>query len=130
MVEKAVDVEAKGNLQPSSKTREIDSRCPKGYSPLFKKNKDNAYWEHHNEVSYKDKEKAKSHNPSSTNQPETQTSKKRQKCRQGGYLATRVNATEVAKKDQDKAKEMSHVKCYTCKQKGHYINKCPKKSKN
>ncbi len=29
--------------------------------------------------------------------------------------------------DKDKAKNMGHVKCYTCKQKGHYVNKCPKK---
>ncbi len=68
---------------------------------------------------------------SSTNQPQTQAFKK-DKChgsRQRGYLATGINTTEVAKKDKDKAKDLSHIKCYTCKQKGHYTNKYHKKSK-
>ncbi len=49
--------------------------------------------------------------------------------RRGGYPVIGVNATEVAKKDKDKtSKDLSHVKCYTYYQKGHYANKCPKKS--
>ena len=42
------------------------------------------------------------------------------------------NTIEVAKKnkDQNKAKDLSFIKCYTCKQKGYYANKYPKKSKN
>ncbi len=87
---------------------------------------------HHNEVSNKnkDKKKTKSHNPFSANQPQTQAFKKRQESWWGDYLATRVNATEVAKKDKDKDKDLSHVKYYTCKQKSHYANKCLKKLKN
>ncbi len=134
MVEKAIDIEAKASLQPPSGTREIDSRCPKGYRPSVKKDKDDAYRKQRNEASNRDKEKAKSHNlSSSANQPQTQASnfKKRQrKGRGGGHSAIGVNATVVAKKDKDKAKDLSHVKCYTCKQKGHYVNKCFDKPKN
>ena len=37
-----------------------------------------------------------------------------------------VNTTEVTKKDKDKdkIKDLSHIECYTCKQKGHYANMC------
>ena len=110
--------------------KEIDSRCLKKHRPSVKKNKDDTYWEHCNEA-FKDKEKAKFHSLSSTNQPQTQASKK--KKRHGswrGHPATGVNATEVAKKDKDKAKDLSQIKCYTYKQKGHYANKCFKKPKN
>ncbi len=37
VVEKAGDVEAKANLQPPFNIREIDSRCPKSYCLLAKK---------------------------------------------------------------------------------------------
>lgn len=42
MVEKTINAETKASLQPPFGTREIDSRCPKGYKPLAKKNKDKA----------------------------------------------------------------------------------------
>ena len=118
-MEKTGDAETKANLQPPFYVREIDSKCPKSYCPSVKKDKEDANQEHRNEAS-KDKDKAKSHTP---------VSKKRQ-GQQGGPPATGVNATEVAKKDKNKAKDLSHVKCYTCKQKGHYVSKYPKKSKN
>ncbi len=60
IVEKAIDVEVKANLQPPFGTKEIDSRCPKKCRPLVKKNKDNTYWKHHDETSNKNKDKAKS----------------------------------------------------------------------
>lgn len=67
-------------------------------------------------------------------QPQTQVSKKN-KCHRShweSYLATGVNATEVIKKnkEKDKTKDLSYIKCYTCKQKGHYTNKYSEKSKN
>lgn len=37
MVEKAVNVEVKVNLQPPSETKEIDSKYPRGYRLLIKK---------------------------------------------------------------------------------------------
>lgn len=72
MVEKAVNIEAKGSLQPLSKTGEIDFRCPKSYRPLAKKDRDKVTWE------YQDGDKTKSHNSSlaNTSQPQTQASKK------------------------------------------------------
>ncbi len=39
VVKKAVNVEVKANLQPSSRTREIDSSYPRSYRPLVKKDK-------------------------------------------------------------------------------------------
>ncbi len=32
----------------------------------------------------------------------------------------------MSKKDKDKANDLSYIKCYTYKQKGHYANKYPK----
>ena len=57
MIEKAINVKAKTNLQPPSGTREIDSRCPKTYRPLIKKDKDDAYWEQRDKTSNRDKKK-------------------------------------------------------------------------
>lgn len=70
MVKKTINVEVKATLQPLSRTREIDSRYPKGYKPSAKIDKDeNSYW---------DIEKAKFHNLFliNTSQPQIQTSRK------------------------------------------------------
>lgn len=67
MGEKAGDVEVKINLQPPFGIRKIDSRCPRGYRLLVKKDKDDTNWEHRDGDKNKDKNKAKSHNFSSTN---------------------------------------------------------------
>ncbi len=64
MVEKVINVEVKTNLQPPSGTKEINFRCPKGYRPLVKKNKDDANWKNQDETP---KDKAKSYNFSSAN---------------------------------------------------------------
>ncbi len=118
MVEKTDNAKAKTNLQPPFYIREINSKCPKSHYPSAKKDKEDTYQESRDEAS-KDKDKAKSHNSStSTNQPQTQASKKNKRgCWRGygGHSATKVNATEVVRKDKDKApKDLSHIKCYTC----------------
>ena len=77
MVKKTRDVEAKANLQPPFYVREIDSKCPKGYRPSVKKDKEDANREYRNKAS-KDKDKAKSPTPFSANQLPAQASKKRQ----------------------------------------------------
>ncbi len=132
VVEKASDVEAKANLQPPFYVRDIDIRCPKGHRPSAKKNKENTYREPQNKA-FKDKNKAKSYSFSiSTNQPQTQAFKKDKRGRRGdhgGHPATGVNATELAKKDKA-PKDLSHIECYTCHQKGYYATKCPDKPKN
>ncbi len=129
-MKKAGYVEAKANLQPPFYVGEIDCRCLKDHYLLVKKDKDNANQEYRNKTFNKDKKKAKSHNPSSANQPQIKVFKEYQRSWQGVHSTTRVNAIEVAKKDKDKVKDLSYVKYYTCKLKGHYVNKCPEKSKN
>ncbi len=124
VVEKAGNAEAKANLQPPFYFKEIDSRYPKGHHPLAKK--EDTYWEPCDETS-SNKNRAKSQISSSANQPQTQAPKKEKRDYRGGHggpLATRVNATKVAKKDEDKtSKDLSHVKCYICHQNSHYANK-------
>ena len=99
---------------------------------MTKKEKNKASREYQNG----DKKKAKSYNSLSANtsQPQTQGSikNKRHRSFQGDYPAIRVNAIKVAKKDKnkDKTQDLSHMKYYICKQKGHYANKCLKIIKN
>ena len=78
VIEKADNVVTKANLQPPSYAWEIDSKYPKSYCLSFKKDKEDIQQEHHNEIS-KNKKKAESYNPSTTNQPQIQDSKKRYK---------------------------------------------------
>ncbi len=128
-MEKVGDANAKANLQPPFYIRDIDARCPKDHRPSRKKDKENIYRELQNEA-FKDKDKAKSHSSSiSANQPQIQASKKDKRGCQGGYPATGINATEVVKKDKA-PKDLSHIECYTCHQKGHYVTKCLDKPKN
>ncbi len=133
VVENASDVEAKANLQPPFYVRNIDARCPKGHRLSAKKDKEDTYREPQSEAS-KDKDKAKSHSYStSANQLQTQAPKNDKRGRRGGHgedhVATGVNATKVAKNDQA-PKDLNHIECYTCPQKGHYATKCPDKPKN
>ena len=51
------------------------------------------------------------------------TPKKRDGSRQKDRSATGVSVTNVVKKEKDKTKDLSHIKCYTCKQKHHNANK-------
>ncbi len=88
---------------------------PKSHRSSAKKNKEDTYREPRDEASNKDKDKAKSHNSSSANQPQTQAPIKNKRGCWRGHLITEVNATEVAKKDKDKTKDLSHVKYYTYK---------------
>ncbi len=128
-MEKAGDVEAKANLQPPFYIRDIDVRCPKGHRLSAKKDKKNTYREPQNEAS-KDKDKAKSYSSSTTaNQPQTQALKKDKRGHRGGHPATGVNATKVEKKNKA-PKDLSHIECYTCHQKGHYATKYPDKPNN
>lgn len=127
VIEKAIDIEGRTSLEPLFGTKKINFRCPKSYRSSVKKNKDKANQKHWDE----DKDKAKPHNPSLTNrnQLQMQTSKKYYGSRQESHLVTEVNITEIVKNYKDKAKNLSHIECDTCKQKGYYTHKCPKKKK-
>ncbi len=128
-MEKAGDEEAKANLQPPFYVKDIDARCPKSHCPSAKKDKEDIYREPQNEAS-KDKNKAKSHNSSTpANQSQTQAPTKDKRGCRGGHPAIGINVTEVAKKDKT-PKDLSHIECYTCHQKGHYAIKYPDKPKN
>ena len=62
MIEKIIDVKAKVSLQLLSRTMKINSRYPKGYKSLAKKEKDKANWKYWDKAFNKDKDKIKSHN--------------------------------------------------------------------
>ncbi len=127
VVEKAGNIDAKANLQPPFYMKDIDARCLKVHRPSAKKDKKDTYWEPRNKVF--NKNKAKSNSSAAANQPQTQASKKDKYSRREGHPATGVNATKVAKKDKV-PKDLSHIKCYTCHQKGHYATKYLEKPKN
>ncbi len=131
VIKKVDDIKAKVNLQPPFYIRKINFKYPKGYRPTAKKDKEDTYQKTRDEA-FKDKDKAKSYNSStSANQPKTQAPKKDKSSCWGSHQAIGVNTTKIAKKDKDKTpKDLSHVKCCTYHQKGHYANKCPKKAKN
>ncbi len=128
-MEKAGNVKAKANLQSPFYVRDIDARCSKSYHLSAKKVKKDIDREPQNEAS-KDKDKAKPHNSStSANQPQTQDPEKDKRGCWEGHPITGVNAIEVAKKDKA-PKDLSHIECFTCHQKGHYATKCSDKPKN
>ncbi len=79
---------------------------------MVKKDKDDANCEYREKIL---KEKTKSYNSSFVNQAQTQASKKDKRGRQRGDLAIGVNATKVVKKTNNKAKDLSHIECYTYK---------------
>ena len=80
VVEKAVNAKVRLNLQPSSKTREIDSRYSKDHRSSAMKEKNEASWEYQD----RDKNKTKFHKPLFANiyQLQNQVFKKnkRHKC--------------------------------------------------
>lgn len=118
VIRKTIDVKIKTSLKSLFQTWEINSRYPKDNRPLAKKILDNANWENKDG----NKDKAKFHNPSSTNsQPQAQVSKKNKhyRSRQEGYPAIWVNVIKVAKKNKDTTKDLSYIECDTSKQKGH-----------
>lgn len=128
MVEKAIDIKAKANLQSPSESREINSRYWKGYRPSAKKDKEEVIREDWDG----DKDKAKPHNPSpANNQLQIKVSKK-SKCPEScqSHSSTGLNATKVSKMVKDTIKDLSYIKCYTYKQRGYYANKCLEKPKN
>ncbi len=95
---------------------------------MVKKDNDNANQEYRDEAL---KDKVKSHNSSFANQLQTKAFKKDKRVsHQGGHLATEVNTTKIAKTNKDKSKNLSQIECYAYQQKGHYMNKYSKKSKN
>lgn len=70
---------------------------------------------------------AKSHNFSFTNQLLTQAHKNDKRGCWRNHPITKVNITEIVKKNKNKAKDLSYVENYIYKQEGQYANKYPKK---
>ena len=66
VVKKTGNAEIKADLQAPSYIWEINSKCPKGHCLLAKKDKKDTQREYRNKA-FKDREKVKSYNPSSTN---------------------------------------------------------------
>ena len=136
VVDKTVDAKAKTRLQALSGTREMDFWCSWGQQLTKQDDKDFRDYE---------KNKFSQNPPANSSSNRTQSSLAQPKKDQNSHSCqgrpwqqgqgqntptTSVNATAVKKdKDKDKdKKDLSNIECYTCKQKGHYTNKCPKKS--
>ena len=135
VVDKTVDVKAKASLQAPSGTRKIDSQCPQGQRPTKKEDKDSRDYEKNKSFQNPPTNALSNGTQSSPTQPKKEQNSR--SCRGGSRRqgqgqntpATGVNATAIKKdKDKDKDKKnLSNIECYTCKQKGHYANKCPEK---
>ena len=112
VVEKAVDAEAKVSLQLHSRTREMDSKCPRDKRPS------------------KATDENKSTQTLSANWGGDQISdemsnrspgKKDSGPHQSSYQGFRQNSHRSAK-------DLSRITCFNCDQKGHYATQCPKPS--
>ena len=135
IVDKTVDAEVKGSLQALSGTKEIDSQCLWGQRPTKKDNKDSRNYKKNKFSQNPPANASSSRTQSSPTQPKKDQNSRfcqegpRRQSQDQNTPATGVNATAVRKnKDKDKdKKDLSNIECYTCKQKGHYVNKYPKK---
>ena len=120
VVEKAVNVEAKASLQLPSKTREMDFKCPRVEQPV----KTNDFSE--------PKEKNKSTHTLSANWGSDQMSDEMSvwspgKKDSGPYWGSYQSSRQGSRR-QGSTKDLTHIMCFTCDQKGHYATQCPKPS--
>lgn len=119
VVKKTIDVEVKISLQPPSEIKNIEARCPNSYQLTKKDQFSRNHQDDKAKCSY-NTFLANTSQPQIQNQAQTfREDKQYQKSQKKGHLATRVNTTKVAKKGQDKTKDLSYIKCYICKQKDH-----------
>ena len=118
VVEKTINAEAKASLQLYSRTRKMDSKCPRDELPV--KSDDLS----------EPKEKTKFPHIFSANWGSDQMSdemsdrspgKKDSGPHCGSYQGSRQSSHRSAK-------NLSHITCFNCDQKGHYTTQCPKPS--
>ena len=148
LVAKAMRVEAKAGLRPSSYIWETGLNCFRGNWPAHttthKVQTQGAVKDHCRDDS-KDFKGSASTLASASNQ-DSEPSNKAKKDKKKKYYqskkdskkpqdstlpASGVNVAEVEGKERKRNKKnVSEVTCFNCNKKGHYSNKCPKSPKN
>lgn len=109
VIEKAVNIKVKTSLQPPSEIKKIDFKCLKGYKPAKnKKTKPIRITKIEIKIS-----------PISTNNTSSFQVSKKDKYHQKNcwevHPVMMVNTIEITKKNENKAKNLSHIKCYIYK---------------
>ena len=127
-VEKAVNAEAKAMLQSSASTRDMDSRCSKENRPAKKEEKDSGGKNKSTDSAPADIPSGKQ--TSSTQQASSAYPKKDHRRgpwhgRRRGQDSPTTGVNAIPKKEED----LSQVKCFHCRKKGHFANRCPQKKK-
>ena len=135
-IQKAVDAEAKAALRPRSAARETDQHCPQGTRPAYStaaKSQDSPMKDPRvEEPTSRTQEATSSYRPESTETSNRKTRKERKKQRRleheraqnnsGSVPTTKVNVLNVSSTTR---KDLSHITCFNCDQKGHYATQCP-----
>ena len=78
-----------------------------------------------------DESKAKPQDQIQVNHQDGDLGKKKKKTRRGGKARARHQTpnqdAQMMSKNQDEKKECAHIKCFKCKNMGHFASKCPTK---
>ena len=128
-VEKAVNAEAKALLQSSSSTHDMDSRYPQENRPAEKEEKNSGGKNKSTDSAPADVPSGKQ--TSSTHQKKDQNYQggPRHRGRRGRRRGQDSPATGVNITLEKEEKDISHIKCFHCRRKGHFANKCLQKKK-
>ena len=148
LVLKAVRVEAKAGLCPSSYVRKTDLDCLRGnqsaHTTVHKVQIKGAGKDYRGDDSKASK--GSTHTPASASTQDSKPSDKARKDKKKKYYQDKrdskepkdsttpafgVNMAEVGGKGRRKNKrDVSEITCFNCNKKGHYSNKCPELPKN
>ena len=136
LVKKVVEAEGKASLRPRTITREMDQHCSRSSRPanstVAKSQGSPMKDPRVEEPKFRTQEATSPYRPESTETSDRKTRKERKKQRRlehewarnnsGSAPTTKVNAPNVASTTR---KDLSHITCFNCDQKGHYATQCP-----
>ena len=123
-VEKAVDTEAKMLLQPPSGTRKIDVMCLQGYKLVKIEDKNSGK---NKSIDILPADVPNRKQTSSTYQKKHQNYQRSfwHHGKQGRRWDQDSSTTSVNITSKKEEKDISHIKCFHCRRKGLFANKCP-----